>query len=53
MLVGIVLLSSSWLLNMKCIVTLKYKQRKTSKARSENNLEVRRHPLFRMSKVMN
>jgi len=25
-------------------VTLKYKQRKTSKASSENNLEVRRQP---------
>jgi len=33
-------LSSSWLLNIKRIVTLKYKQRKTSKASSENNLEV-------------
>jgi len=47
------MLSSRCILNMKLLVTLKYKQRKTSKARSENNLEVRRHPLFRMSKVMN
>jgi len=32
-----VMLSSSWLLNMKHLVTLKYKQRKTSKTSSENN----------------
>ena len=40
-------LSSPWLLNMKRLVTLKYQQRKTSKASSENNLKVRRQPLNR------
>jgi len=38
------MLSSSWLLKMKRLVTLKYKQRKTLKASSEHNLEVRRQP---------
>jgi len=38
------LLSSRCILNMKRLVILKYKQRKTSKASSENNLEVRRQP---------
>jgi len=33
-------LSSRCILNMKRLVILKYKQRKTSKASSENNLEV-------------
>jgi len=37
-------LSSRCILNMKRLVTLKYKQRKTSKASSENSLEVRRQP---------
>ena len=37
-------LSSRCILNMKRLVTLKYKQRKSTKASSENNLEVRRQP---------
>jgi len=38
----VLLLSSRCMLNMKRLVILKHKWRKTSKANSENNLEVRR-----------
>ena len=38
------LLSSRCILNMKRLVTPKYKQGKTSKTSSENNLKVRRQP---------
>ena len=42
--IGLAVLSSLHILNIKRRITLKYKQRKTSKASSENNLEVRRQP---------
>jgi len=38
------ILSSRCILNMKCLVTPKYKQGKTPKTSSENNLKVRRQP---------
>jgi len=39
------MLSSRCILNMKRLVTPKYKQGKTSNTSSENNLKIRRQPL--------